>query len=136
MIDSLHRHRAKSLITRLAAMDLNDEIDRDQAVDQVVHMLTSAVAGEEIKVAVGVLRTRAKEAVSYEARVACEEAAELMEQVATVYVYETLEDWWDTTSHPDVISVDDQLFRDKPIPLKRLVLEAFRASRKARPLGE
>ena len=127
---SVLKDRAVHLITRLRNLDLAEERDFDQAVEQVTKVLTGATSGEAWKALADVIEANARgEPAGVKA--ALLRCSQMVRAEAQAYAYPTMENWWKTTSYPDVIEVQEQMFRDKPIHLKRIALEAFNAGRRS-----
>jgi hypothetical protein len=52
----------------------------------------------------------------------------------SLYQFVRMEDWWESTTYEDVLSVEDLQARERSLHLKRIALEAFIVARKTRPV--
>lgn len=142
MGNSVFYERAEHLVQRLAKADLKDPKAFAEAVSRVERVLMNATAGQAWNVLVSELEERARllevaqpDTVKYAEVRGLRAAAARLKETATAYAYPTLDAWWETTAYQDAITADDAAFRDKPIHLKRIALEAFNAARRTAGVG-
>ena len=128
----MYLDKAKHIVARLAQLDLDDEEQREAAVARVARALMSAVDGEAWTGLIERVEGWKTETTLKATEAAYGACLNAIREAAVVCEYPALEDWWATTAYEDVISPDDQLFREKPINLKRVAIEAFNAARRSR----
>jgi len=110
-------------------MDLEDSKQRAAACQRLERALTSTSVGVPLLDVLAKMEKRIAD--GGDPTGALLKCADELRGAVAVYTYPSLESWWDSTSYVDVIDDEDQVFRDKPINLKRIVLEAFNAARRA-----
>ena len=129
MTENPIRKRAEQLVDRLMQLDLHDPEQRAKAVERMTQVISAQCGLTLLQPVIEEFEAWAKESGS--AGGPFLDCAESLKEVVPTFAHATMDEWWETTSYQDEIGVDDQLFRDKPIRLKRIALEAFNAARRA-----